>query len=190
MGEQSAALLAELLEDFDPEWWDICFDVCSAAYLVNMAKVFSRFVPSSTLSMAQQKHFGREYDFYLSRPKMVLVLLSTRWDGAYKDKDKRVNHTNQGRTGAAICQVLLANGFIVEVRPPDRTLLPDRTLDRTLLAHRPYRPHSSRCRSLAWQRAYELPGEHHRDFAGMQGSHLCRTQYVPQCLNLRPSEYA
>ena len=122
MGEQSAALLAELLEDFDPEWWDICFDVCSAAYLVNMAKVFARFVPSSTLSMAQQKHFGREYDFYFSRPKMVLVLLSTRWDGAYKDKEGRVNHTNQGRTGAAICQVLLANGFIVEVRLPDRTL--------------------------------------------------------------------
>jgi hypothetical protein len=126
MGEQTWALVREVLLDFDPEYWDLCFDVCSSSYLGQMAKALGRHVPTDAIpsTIPAQKALGGQYDFYFALPKLALVLLSTRWDGAYKDKDGKVNHKNQGRTGAAIVLVLLPNGgFLLrayELAPPHR----------------------------------------------------------------------
>ena len=81
-------------------------------YLGHMAKALGRHVPTDAIpsTIHAQKALGGQYDFYYALPKLALLLLSTRWDGAYKSKDGKTNHSNQGRTGAAIVLVLLPNG--------------------------------------------------------------------------------
>ena len=175
MGQQTWALVREVLRDFEPEYWDLCFDVCSAAYLGHMAQALGRHLPTDITppTMDAQKALGGQYDFYFALPKLVILLLSTRWDGAYKDKNGNINYNNQGRTGAAIALVLLPNG-VPPALPP---LLPSQSPSLAIAIAAITRSISPSAGGFL-MRAYELPPPHHRDFAGMQGSHLVRTHMV------------